>query len=298
MLQALAQEFGWHAIVDRLHEHPYFDVFGEAPVIVDLGASQGAFARDALARFPHARMVLVEANPELAAALTGTFGEDTGVQVLHAAVGGRSQDQVDFYISTEPTASSLEKGLGLAHGLERGGAPVRVPMVTVSEVMTRCGLSRIDLLKMDVEGAELDVIAAFGGELAAIGQMTVEFHEFLDPALHARVMDAIDTLCRAGFRMIAAPTAYLHGSPYYMCLFYRPSAAVARRIALRAAANAAVAPFRVARRLQRRLAGAAAAARRDERANASEPARPERGARVSPSERVGGTAGAKPPGQE
>src|SRR6516165_9318324 len=61
---------------------------------------------------------------------------------------------------------------------------------------------RIDLLKMDIEGAEVGILRSLSrATLRAIGQITVEFHS--DPVfgfdLHREVEDVIRSLQRQGF---------------------------------------------------------------------------------------------------
>jgi hypothetical protein len=52
--------------------------------------------------------------------------------------------------------------------------------------MRRLGITRIDLLKLDIEGAEFDLIAATPNQiLQRINQITVEFHDF-KPAFRNR----------------------------------------------------------------------------------------------------------------
>jgi len=75
-----------------------------------------------------------------------------------------------------------------------------VPCLTLDAVRRRHGMQRIDVLKMDIEGAELPVIeqAASEGWLADVDQLLVEFHHFL-PGLHPeQTRHAVETLQRSG----------------------------------------------------------------------------------------------------
>ena len=58
--------------------------------------------------------------------------------------------------------------------------------------------ARVDLLKMDCEGAEMDcLLAATPADLARIGRLALEYHEWAGFSLHALV----DRLAAAGLRM-------------------------------------------------------------------------------------------------
>jgi FkbM family methyltransferase len=78
-----------------------------------------------------------------------------------------------------------------------------VPCATLATVRERFGLDRVDVLKMDVEGAEYDVIAQATrlGWLGDIDQILVEFHHFLPGLDPRRTRIAIAQLRSAGFRI-------------------------------------------------------------------------------------------------
>jgi hypothetical protein len=69
---------------------------------------------------------------------------------------------------------------------------VKVPAVEFSEAIKRLG-GRLDLIKMDVEGAEIGILEnASVSDLASCGQMTVEFHDKRPPFTRRDV----DRVCR------------------------------------------------------------------------------------------------------
>jgi hypothetical protein len=58
----------------------------------------------------------------------------------------------------------------------------------------------IDILKIDIEGAELELIESLDAEdLNKIKQITVEYHDWLNPALHERTVNSIRKLVNYGF---------------------------------------------------------------------------------------------------
>lgn len=69
--------------------------------------------------------------------------------------------------------------------------------------MKREGIERINLLKMDIEGSEIDVLSSLSKEtLEKIDQITVEFHDFLWPELNKKVEETKNRLCDLGFYCI------------------------------------------------------------------------------------------------
>ena len=58
-----------------------------------------------------------------------------------------------------------------------------------------------DLVKMDIEGAEIEVIASLDDDLIRqVGQWTIEFHDFLGMTSAAEVKRCIDRIVALGFR--------------------------------------------------------------------------------------------------
>jgi hypothetical protein len=79
-------------------------------------------------------------------------------------------------------------------------ATVEVQATTIGELLARHGVHRAALVKLDIEGAELEILEAIdSATLARVDQLTVEFHDFIDPGQSAAVVDAIERMRRAGF---------------------------------------------------------------------------------------------------
>lgn len=83
------------------------------------------------------------------------------------------------------------------------GPRLSVPCVTLEGAKRLAGVSTVDLLKLDIEGAEYAVLdqALDTGALEGVSQLMVEVHHFL-PGLHAhQTRRLIDRLGSAGFRI-------------------------------------------------------------------------------------------------
>lgn len=112
----------------------------------------------------------VEASGELA---TELMSDSSGkMRVVRAAVSGENGFG-EFCVSTDITGSSL--------GRVAGGKQLRsemVPLRTIESIAQELGLDRIDLMKVDIEGAEvyaLEVIPEC--LLQRIDQIAIEFHD-------------------------------------------------------------------------------------------------------------------------
>ena len=78
-----------------------------------------------------------------------------------------------------------------------------MPAYSLATIVERLGHKRIDLLKMDIEGAEYEVLEGLLDSPVLPDQLLVEFHHrFVENGLD-RTYDIIDRLRSAGYRIFA-----------------------------------------------------------------------------------------------
>jgi FkbM family methyltransferase len=89
----------------------------------------------------------------------------------------------------------------LRHEAHLRGEGVDVEVVTVAQLFSLLGCRRIDLLKLDIEGAEFDVIesAEFRDHASGIDQLCVEFHHRWKGRGKQCTVRAVETLRSCGF---------------------------------------------------------------------------------------------------
>jgi FkbM family methyltransferase len=133
---------------------------GFAPAsVLDVGAHRGEWSRMARAIFPGARFVLLEPQREWAGALDAFCGEPAGAgggaEWLAAAAGAESGESI-LAIDPAGGGSSLLPG---AEGAAAMGAEARrVPVVTLDSIYAENARPLPALVKIDVEGMELEVL--------------------------------------------------------------------------------------------------------------------------------------------
>jgi len=119
----------------------------------DIGANWGFYCLLASRHRPAgARIFAFEAHPRTARQLRAQVRVNaiSGAQVLHAAIGDR-EGTIEF---TDSGGSQVQKLAALA---EPGSRTIRVPMWTIDAACARLGATP-DLVKIDVEGAEVGVV--------------------------------------------------------------------------------------------------------------------------------------------
>ena len=78
---------------------------------------------------------------------------------------------------------------------------VRAPVKDIDTIASELNHKEIDLLKMDIEGAEYEVIEALPKNRVAINQILIEFHHMYKGIPISKTVDAISTLSNLGFEL-------------------------------------------------------------------------------------------------
>jgi FkbM family methyltransferase len=88
----------------------------------------------------------------------------------------------------------------IVHAEQYSSEWISVPMIRLGTAMRRLGQNRIDILKMDVEGAEYSILKDMVHANIRVGQLLVEFHHRLSTVGTARTREAIELLTRWGMK--------------------------------------------------------------------------------------------------
>jgi FkbM family methyltransferase len=165
--------------------HPRY--LGAQSQVLDLGANYGRFAQAITARFG-CRCTAVEPSPEPFAAIA----ESPLISKVQAAAAAKS-GTLPFHIAVDSIASSLSPP-------ETVVDVIHVHALSLPELFDLVGARPLDLLKMDIEGAEIELLNTCPASiLQQIRQITVEFHDHngLTPA--AEVSATLTRLHKLGF---------------------------------------------------------------------------------------------------
>ena len=128
---------------------------GLAPAtVIDVGAAYGDWTVECLRTFPSARALLVEPLAEFAELLAARQTE-LGDHVVVNAAAAREDGEATVFVHADLVGSSmlLERE---EHDVD--GAPRAVPSVTVDTAVRNANVEPPFLLKLDVQGAELQVL--------------------------------------------------------------------------------------------------------------------------------------------
>jgi FkbM family methyltransferase len=147
--------------------------------VVDLGSNIGVTAMYWAQRYPRAKLVLVEPDPDnfkLLRKNTAAFRDRC--LLLQAAVSNQ-RGQASFFRSSREYNHSMIR-------MDDCVSEIQVRALTVSDVIDAAGFPRVDLLKMDIEGGEELVMPTIRQWKHIPRSLIAEVHPPYDDAAFAR----------------------------------------------------------------------------------------------------------------
>jgi len=149
---------------------------GEVRTVVDIGANRGQFALAARNCSPDARIVSFEPLPGPAETFRQVFSGDARV-VLHPVAIGQVRREMTIHISAADDSSSLLPITAMQRSLFPGTGEVGTAVVQVaplSEFLSATEIEQPALLKLDVQGYELEALKGCEGLLGCFAYVYAE----------------------------------------------------------------------------------------------------------------------------
>lgn len=175
----------------------YFETEEPAPIIIDGGAHIGLATLYWKWLYPEAQIWAFEPNPALFSLLERNLEDNDvqGVTAINAALG-KHEGEVSFWIDATAWAwwsvGSFHQGAW--NGEQKDQRSITVKSVKLKTYVQK--LPRVDLLKLDIEGAEGTVLRGLGEELNKVRHLIFEFH----PTGEQRLEELLAFLQKRGFQ--------------------------------------------------------------------------------------------------
>jgi FkbM family methyltransferase len=228
----LREPIAFHLLINGRYEPQAQDLvlrtLRPGGVFLDVGANIGTFTLPAAGHVGVSGMVVaIEASPDVFSVLQKNVALNAvdNVHLVRAAAGARNDDEANFY-----PAPVDHFGMG-SLAPQFSATPIRIPSVTLDSLVRNLNLSSVDLIKIDVEGFELDVLQG-AIELLNSKQPPLVVFEFCDWAEGRVSRDKVGAAQRflldQGFRIWRA-SAYDRGGSLTAPLRIGGDMLVARR---------------------------------------------------------------------
>jgi len=180
--------------------HQCYRVWPDCNTVIDAGANIGAFSVWISQLLPNARILALEPHPETFAKLQHNLsanGLGNRALALQNAVAGQSGKR-----AMDAGPESQRRSL-IAADLQAGDAGgAQVSCITLTDLLEKYNLPRVDLLKMDIEGSEWEALHSTPvSTFHRIRRLQFEYHE-----VHARLGYSRDALFQylrgAGYKLL------------------------------------------------------------------------------------------------
>jgi FkbM family methyltransferase len=174
--------------------HFYTRMIDKDSVVVDLGANRGDFSSQITSLFG-CQSYAVEASPKLL-----TEMPDNPLIKKFNYVINRTNEPVKFNLALLNDECSSINYLPD----EMNQETVTLEGVTLEKFLDDNNLENIDLLKVDIEGAEIELFDSLSDEtICSMKQITVEFHDFIEYfEMATKVKNVKDRLSKLDFYFI------------------------------------------------------------------------------------------------
>jgi FkbM family methyltransferase len=176
-----------------VQEEYFFKAANPAPRILDCGSNIGMSILYFKNLYPGCSVTGFEPDPVTFEILKGNMEANhiKDVELLNLALFPR-EGEIDFYVGPADSASLM---MSVVPDLVKGNA-VKVKTAPLSRFLDQ----PVDLVKMDIEGAELDVLHELveKEKLKLVGAIILEYHHYLQPGI-SRLGELLKIFEDAGF---------------------------------------------------------------------------------------------------
>ncbi len=148
---------------------------GPSGVFVDVEANVGALSPPVAACRPDAQIICIEADPQIISLLKRNVAENgrANISIVHCLAGPIDDARVSFY-----RAPAAKFGMG-SIGPQFGASPVKLTQRPLDDVLDELAIGEVDVIKLDIEGAEFGALQGLSRRLASVPAPTIVF-EFVD----------------------------------------------------------------------------------------------------------------------
>ena len=200
-------------MIIEIKEHSFFEnLLSEENTIIDLGACRGEFIKEFISKYNTKKCIAVEPNPTNFVTLPNS---ENIIKYNNLISSVKGEERIFFEDTKSPYNGSTI--FNYFNGVQH-----IIKTITLDEILVENKIDYVDLLKIDIEGSEYELLESLTDSFFnKVRQITIEFHDFVEPKLKERTEEIIKRIENLGFNRISKPIKYMYNSEHYDVLFYK-----------------------------------------------------------------------------
>jgi FkbM family methyltransferase len=167
-----------HYVFKDLYHRPYRELNNNKPIILDLGTNIGLTILDFKDRYPSSNIIGCEMDIDNYKLAVRNCSKCANVEILNKAIW-YEDGIVKYYKGTQSDAYSNADAysiIGNQNLIKASSLVVSVSSISINSLVKIYSLDHIDYIKMDIEGAELEVLMINNEWLQLVKQIKIEYH--------------------------------------------------------------------------------------------------------------------------
>jgi FkbM family methyltransferase len=189
-----------------VHDEYGFELATVPSTIIDAGANIGCASVYFARRFPEAKIAAIEPTPSTIELLKKNVAHRPNVMLLQAALWSENEsielvDEWNNHLAVRVQSISGDPGR------------VQVQGMTFQEVLMKSGFTSVDILKMDIEGAEEDVFTTAADWLPQVRKIIIEFHDDIRPGSESRILEVLHDIWRQTQMVVRGENVLIFPAP-------------------------------------------------------------------------------------
>lgn len=207
LLQLLLREI-------MINEQYYVDIKNDAPYIIDCGSNIGLSILYFKLKFPNAKIVGIEANPDTFKVLSENVKHLKDVTVLCGYVSNTDDQEVELYSTgAGDVTASFHSGRG-------GETHITTNTISLKKLV---GDRKVDILKIDIEGGEFALFnsAEDAAYLKNVDNILLEYHHLIDNKNSNSLADFLKVFEKNNFAYNINALSERESTPHFQDLFIK-----------------------------------------------------------------------------
>jgi FkbM family methyltransferase len=171
----------WQVFVEREYDFP---LSIEPKLIIDGGANVGCTTLWFAEKFPQAKIIAIEPEESNFKVLQENIKQLSNVNAIRAGIWDKNVDLQAKDIGLGNWAFEIMEA--------KENEKNKFPSLTIDKILADSGFAEIDILKLDIEGAEKEIFSAgYEAWLGRVKVLIIELHEYLRSGINKAFYEAI-----------------------------------------------------------------------------------------------------------